>query len=68
MFTVTVAESNSVERSTFNNLPAAQDYVSTVIDMYQDDGIELRRSRRMVKVVDIFQRETVAIIRLEVGN
>lgn len=68
MFTVTVAESNSVERSTFNNLPSAQDYVSTVIDMYQDDGIEMRRSRRRVKVVDIFQRETVAIIRLEVGN
>ena len=68
MFTVTVAESNSVERATFNNLPAAQDYVSTVVDMYQDDGIEMRRSRRMVKVVDIFQRETVAIIRLEVDN
>ena len=68
MFTVTVAESNSVERSTFSNLPAAQDYVSTVIDMYQDDGIELRRSRRMVKVVDVFQRETIAIIRLGVGN
>ena len=67
MFTVTVAESNSVEGATFNNLPAAQDYVSTVIDMYQDDGIELRRSRRMVKVIDIFQRETVAIIRLEVN-
>jgi hypothetical protein len=67
MFTVTVAESNNVERSTFNNLPAARDYVSTIIDMYQDDGIEMRRSRRMVKVVDIFQRETVAIIRLEVN-
>lgn len=68
MFTVTVAESNSVERSTFNNLPSARDYVSTVVDMYQDsDGIEVRRGKRIVKVVDIFQRETVAIIRLEVN-